>query len=860
MLKHLRILSFIFLGLFSMQAVLAEEEAKGDEKKEDKKKKEKTVAELVKDKAVYEGFLNFYQDDKTGAVMLALNKDQLDTPMIYFAHTANGVLDAGHFKGQFRDNKLIEFRKRFDKIEIVSKTPRYYIDPNNALSRSEGTNITEAILASVKIKAEDKKAGTYLLEMDKTLLSEKIHRVSPWPRPRMPGAPPAPPRFSVGKLSKEKTKYVDIRSYPKNSDVVVEYVFDNANPAVRGSDAVTDPRTLTIQLQHSFIEMPDDGFEPRRDDARVGYFMQQVDDLTSDSWAPFRDVINRWRLVKKDPTQAMSEPVQPIVWWIENTTPVEWRDAIKRGVEAWNQSFEQAGFKNAMVVKVQPDDADWDAGDMRYNVLRWTTSPRPPFGGYGPSVTNPLTGEIIAADIMLEFVFMKNRWLQGDLYTQGGDMTAKLPEVDALKYCSHSQMLQAELIGARAVLDAKGASMSEKERLAEESLIDLIMHEVGHTLGLNHNMKASQQYNEVDVHNAELTKGSIIGSVMDYAPTNIAPPGITQGDFSNTRPGAYDDWVIEYGYSPALEDPAAEEARLQAILARSTEPQLGFGNDAEDMRAPGRHIDPRIMTGDMSSDAIAYSEGRAKLVKATFGELMERATEEGQSYQELTTMFNVLLRNYIGAINIATRYVGGVYVDRAVVAQPGATQPYTPVSEADQRRAMKLISDYMFAPNLLGESKEFYKYLQVQRRGFSAFGQNEDPKIHDAWLTAQKGMLAHLLHPNVTKRISDSAKYGNTYSLNEMMTDLTQSIFEADKKGNVETIRQNLQIEYVKGLIGASGLKGKSSYDNLTISAAIYQLQQIQDDYVNTRGNLSTKAHRNYIDWLINDAFQKYAG
>ncbi len=875
MMQFTRLLLILALLVTTPMAVIAEgktlqsedtkaedDAEKGNDKKdekEEKSKKEKTIADQIKDKEAYKGFLNLYQDKESGSVMMTLTDEQLDKPFIYHAHTVNGVLAAGHFKGNFRDNKLLEFRKVHDRIEIVNKSTSYYIDPENPLIRSKGSNESEAILASLKIETHDKDSGEYLLKMDGTFLGEAIHKISPYPRPRMPGSPPPRPSFKLGKLSKDKTKYLGVRSYPKNTDVVVEYVFDNPAPAIRQAWGVADARNVTVQLQHSFIEMPDNDFKPRRDDARVGYFTEQVTDLTSDSWAPYRDVINKWNLQKKNPEAELSEPVQPIVWWIENTTPLEWRDAIKEGVLAWNQSFEKAGFKNALQVKVQPDDADWDAGDIRYHVLRWTSSPRPPFGGYGPSTTNPLTGEIIASDIMLEYVFMKNRWLQEDLYTRGGNMMTELPEdAEAHQYCSYGHDMQADLMTARAILDAKGMNEGELQRLSKEALIALTLHEVGHTLGLNHNMMASQQYDAKQVHDKELTQGSITGSVMDYAPTNIAPPGMDQGYYTDIRPGAYDDWAIEYGYSVGLADEDAEEARLQKILERSTEPALAFGNDADDMRAPGRHIDPRIMTGDMSSDAIAYSEGRAQLVKETFGELRERATEKGKSYQELTTMFNVLMRSYIGAINIATRYVGGVYIDRAVVGQPGATKPFTPVSEDDQRRAMKLIADYMFAPNLLPEAREYFSYLQSQRRGFSHYGNNEDPKIHDTWLNAQKRMLDHLLHPNVTKRISDSAMYGNSYNLNEMMSDLTKAIFEADKKGNVESVRQNLQVEYVQRLIGAAGLKGKSRYDSITIAAAIYQLQQIEKNYTSNRGNLSTKSHRNYIGWLINDAFKQY--
>ncbi|MDH5435110.1 MAG: zinc-dependent metalloprotease, partial [Gammaproteobacteria bacterium] len=506
-------------------------------------------------------------------------------------------------KGAYRETKLLEFRKHFDKIEIVVTNPRFYIDENSAINRSEGTNTSSAILATIKIEAHDEKTGKYLVKVDPVLLSEAIHKVSPYPRPPVPGAPPPPPRFEVGGLSKEKTKYAGIRSFPKNTDVVVEYVFDNPKPMAGGGSEITDVRTVSIKMQHSFIEIPDNDFKSRRDDARVGYFTQQVDDLSSDSWTPYRDVINRWHLVKKDPSAELSEPVEPIVWWIENTTPVEWREVIAKATLEWNSAFEKAGFKNAIEVKVQPDDADWEAGDIRYNVLRWTASPRPPFGGYGPSLANPLTGQIIAADVMLEYSFMKSRWLLEDLYTEGASMDGQLANIPAELFCSAGHVMNNSLLAAKSIVSAAGGADKDIKELKEQSLTWLILHELGHTLGLNHNMKASQQFSATDIHNAELTKGSIIGSVMDYPTLNLAPPGVTQGDYAASRPGDYDDWVIEYGYSTALDDAEAEEVRLSRILSRSTEPALAFGNDADDMRAPGLHIDPRVMIFDMSSDA-----------------------------------------------------------------------------------------------------------------------------------------------------------------------------------------------------------------------------------------------------------------
>ncbi len=849
--NHLKGMAFgIITALaLSSHAIAAEKKGKGDAKK-----KAKTVAELIKDKTEYEGFLDFYQDPKTGSMMLRIEESQLGKPFLYHTHTVNGVLDAGHFKGAFRTRRLLEFKKVFDKIEIISTTPRYVIDPDNAIARSEGTNISPAILAAAKIEAHDKDTGHYIIQLDPILLSETLEKVSPWPRPPIPGQTPKP-TFKVGNLSKSKTKYLGVRSYPMNSDVVVEYVFDNNAPMVRGSAAVSDPRTVTVQLQHSFIELPENGYKPRRDDPRVGYFHQQFDDLSSNSWAPYRDVINRWHLVKKDPEAELSEPVEPIVWWIENTTPVEWRDVIKEAGEAWNLAFEKAGFKNAVVVKIQPDDAEWEAGDIRYNVLRWTASPRPPFGGYGPSVPNPLTGQIVAADIMLEYSYFRNRWLYTSLFTDGSTLEEMMPEAPVELYCSAGHQLHDSMMAGLVMADINGFDVDMKHKLVEQAMRRLILHEIGHTLGLNHNMKASQLFNATDVHDASKTQGVVTGSVMDYPSANIAPPGMTQGDYYDTKPGPYDLWVIEYGYSPALDDPEAEEARLQKILARSTEKALAFGNDAEDMRRPGTHIDPRVMVGDMSNEAVKYATGRFQLVNQAFAELKDRVTQEGGNYHQLMISANYLVREWGMQSGVISRYVGGIYVDRGYVGQEGATQPYTPVEEATQKNAVAALNQYLFAPDVLEDAKPLFAFLQPQRRGFNGMGRNEDPKLHSVVLNTQKQVLDHLLHRNVLQRLTDTALYGNEYELNEFLTDLTEGMFRQDLNGEVNSYRQNLQVEYVNRLIAISGTKSRSAYDYLSQAAATHQLKKIDQMVKYNKGTGATRVHREYLHTLIEKAF-----
>lgn len=812
-------------------------------KKEEKKPK--TLAEMIKDKSEFAGVFSIYQDAKTGDNLMVIDQSQLDTPFVYFAHTVDGVTDAGHFRGAYRETKLIEFRKYFDRIDIISKTPRYKFDESSALARSADANISEAVLASIKIEKEED--GKIAFNVDKLFLSEALHKVSPWSNPKDKNASK---RFKLGKLDDKKSRIVKQRPYPNNLDVVVDYVFSNANPTVRGSNAVSDPRNVSIKVQHSFVALPKNDYQARQDDARIGYFTNEFDNMTSADWAPYEDVIKRWDLQKKDPTAALSEPVKPITWWIENTTPVEWRDTIRDAVLAWNSSFEKAGFKNAIEVKVQPDDADWDAGDINYNVLRWTASPRPPFGGYGPALANPLTGEILGSDIMLEYVFMKNRWMYDTLYTQGA-ATLETSQSSTELHCSLGHSIQENMLLAKGL--GTGASIEDKEIL-RQGLTQLVLHEVGHTLGLNHNMKSSILWDEKEVHDKSKTQGIVTGSVMDYAPANIAPIGMQQGDIFQTKPGPYDDWAIEYGYSQALADEAAEQQRLEKILARSSEHALAFGNDADDMRAPGRHIDPRVMIGDMSSNPAAYADDRMELINKLFTELKDKATVNGESYQQLVTSANILFRSYRTQAGVVSRQIGGVYVERNVVGDDKNGAPFTPVPLERQQHAMQVLADKVFSPNVLANMQPLYNYLLQQRRGFNHYGKNEDPKPHGMILGMQKLVLAQLLHPAVMLRISDSAMYGNEYSLNQFMNDLTASIFVDSKKAN--TLSHNLQVEYVNQLIAIAGLGKASKHDNLAKAAALYQLNQIADMSVPWGADTAAKAHKQYIDRLISKALE----
>lgn len=815
-----------------------------------KKSSDKSITELVKQSKKIEGLFTIYQDTVNGSLQMVISDDHFKSEFIHFNQVADGVLDAGAFRGAYRGSKVFTIEKYFDKIEFVTQNTSFYFDENNPISKAKDANTSTGIMASLKIEAHDKEKGLYLIKADDLFTQETLSQIKP---PRFPGA--SPMSFALGNLDKNKTKVNAIRNYPENTDVAVEYVYSSPSVLNNGSDAVTDGRNVSIKVYHSLIAMPADDYEPLFDDPRVGYFTTQVNDQTATNSVPYRDFVHRWKLVKQNPEAPISEPVEPIVWWMENTTPVEWRETIEKGVLEWNIAFEKAGFNNAMVVKMQPDDADWDAGDIRYNVLRWTSSPQAPFGGYGPSFVNPKTGQILGADIMLEYVHFTNRVLYDKLFdlSASNNLSEEVSLIENNQLlCSAGHIMHENTMFGQAVLAAAKANDLEMERMKKESMIALIMHEVGHTLGLNHNMKASQIYTPEQLADAEFIKGkALTGSVMDYADINIIRDRSKQGQYYDTSVGPYDIWAIQFGYTPF-----ASEAEKTALLNQSTKPELIFGNDADDMRSPGKAIDPRVMVSDLSSDAIGYATERIKMVNELMGDIKPKFTNEGESYQELRRVYYLLSGQYANATNVISRYIGGVYVDRAMAGQEGETQPYTPVSLADQKRAMAALSEFAFSPNAYKTPNDLYNYLAMQRRGFNFTRGNEDPKIHQQVLSYQRNVLNHLLHPNTVQRISDSELYGNDYSLSAFMTDLNNAIFKADISGNVNSFRQNLQIEYTNMLIGALVGTQASRYSNAAKSMALYNLNAIKS-MAAPSGDIASRAHKQHLRTLIDNAMKE---
>jgi hypothetical protein len=411
---------------------------------------------------------------------------------------------------------------------------------------------------------------------------------------------------------------------------------------------------------------------------------------------------------------------------------------------------------------------------------------------------------------------------------------------------------------AELAVKAAGSSAEIEEQLKRDRLYYLILHEIGHTLGMNHNMKATQLLSRDQISDPSVkATGILAGSVMDYPAVNFAETEAEQTLFYTIAPGPYDDWYIEYAYSTAFADPEEEAARLAKIAARSSEPQLVFGNDADDMRYPGSGLDPRVNIYDLSSDSIGYAAEHMGLMQATLNKMAVWSPKDGASYQEAVEGAALIIRLWGTSAGVISRWVGGVYVDRSVAGQADATEPFIPVEREQQKRAMDALADHLFAPDAFEVDGALWRHTAPQRRGFSHFGSTEDAKIHSAVLRGQQRVLDHLLHPVVLKRIVDTELYGNQYVLSDVMQDLTAAIFAADMEGTVNGFRRHLQSDYVTRLGAMATGAEKSSYDSSAQAMAYYELLVLQDQLKKRSApDTMTRAHTQHLLFMIGQSLE----
>jgi len=762
----------------------------------------KTIDEFIEEEelSAIDGFMKIYTNEDGSAYFLKLDKDDLNTQFLYFSYVMNAPQGSTLTGGLPSDGKVLEFRN-FKKENIgLYQINTSYIkgDETNNIAKSSITNITEAFVEVFKPSARTD--GSVLINVNSILLSEKMDSIS-----YVPSEYREYITVDYGRPDESKTFVKNVFNNETNTAFEITFAFENTmpNPDAFSVSAVTDPRYLSVTGRHIFIKMPDDRFEPRVNDHRIGYFVNKSTDLTSYDNFPNFALINKWRLIKKNPDADMSEPEEPIVFWVENTTPKEIIPAVVAGIENWNIAFEEAGFINAVVAKIQPEDAEWDAADYDYNVVRWSSEPDGNLLGIGPSVSNPLTGEIISADVVNKLLAIKLGYNYRKLY-----------------------------------------GYTEDNDPLMQYITNLTLHEVGHVLGLRHNFRGSYLYSPAEIHDRTITGNTVMSSVMDYDPINIAPEGTEQGIYFSTVPGVYDKWAIKFGYTPNLSD----EERME-LLRQSVKKELTFGTDDDAMSYPGNNIDPRTKRYDMSNDPIAYAEDIIKIVDQKINELPEIFSDE-EGFNNYTNSFYSLFRTKGRFLETVAQQIGGVYINKIASSQDEFVS-LEPVPYEKQKQAFELLQREVFSNGAMNYDSKILANLVFERDSvsyYASFGDNNDPDFHEIVLASQSNILQNILHPAVMKRLVNSSLYGNQYLPNEVLNDLNSAIFITGEEP--DTFKKNLQSTYVEFLIGGFN---EGSYDEVS-KAAIFSA--LKDILAYSKKNKFKSNHFDLIFFKVNNFFE----
>ncbi|MET0333759.1 MAG: zinc-dependent metalloprotease, partial [Rhizobacter sp.] len=599
-----------------------------------------------------------------------------------------------------------------------------------------------------------------------------------------------------------------------------------------------------------------------RADPRLGHFSDVVTDLGTDLKVnPRVHYVNRWRLEKRDPAAALSEPKVPIVYWLDKNIPPQYRKSVEAGVLEWNKAFEKIGFKDAIVVRQQPEDAEWDNMDARHASIRWFVGADVGFA-IGPHHSDPRTGEIIDADIGMSDVF--GRGARRFYVEDTGAKPAPTPLFATTgrhthtAYCNYAHEAAAEMDFALDLLEARGdipPDSPEADAFVQAVVKDTVMHEVGHTLGLKHNFKGSTVVARNKLQDKDYTeKNGISGSVMDYNAYNIALRGEKQGAFNNTTLGPYDYWAIEYAYKPIA--PADEAAELGRIAARSTDPLLAYADDADAGGIPGNDgLDPLVNRFDLGDDPLAYYVRRLQLSRELWQRVQERAPKPGD---EATRQRRVLLSGFrqLGrATELVGKYVGGMHTVRDL---PGTTQraAFVPVDPAKQREALKFLADGVFNADSFRFKPGFIANLAPD---YNEWDRGGPVSIPASVLQVQTVAMDRLLSPGTASRLLDLPSYlpdankrRNIISLAEVYGTLQGAVWSELKTGNeIDRLRRNLQREHLKR-VQSLLVRGSASLppDALSLMRMNALDLQAQLKRASTNGKLSVESRAHLQDAL----------
>ncbi len=846
---HLMVLWLLLAAMIGTQGARAAEEGgaaqadsaaveeRGEAEEEEEEDKGPTFKELVKKYEKIEGLFTLYRNREDNAVYIAIRPEQFDKVHLcnitrtqgdgYFFDSAS-LISLGRGWGTFPFVFERVGKKVFFKHENV-----YYRAESDAAVHRAVERLSDSIMGVGTVEGQPHpETGAVLVDASSFFLQD-IALIGFILGEFVDGA-------SYG-FDGENSYFGELANFPQNTEIPVVLHFSTGAPKM-DVPTMPDNRSFQHTYHYSLSRLPDSDFEPRVADDRVGHFLTMYQDYTSvlkDD--PYTRYVIRWHLEKAEPKFKLSPPKEPIVYWLENTVPVEYRAAVTEGILLWNKAFERIGIKDAIVVKQQPDDADWNAGDVRYSTVRWMVQPGQAYA-VGPSRANPYTGEIFDADIRISADFIRYVHLEFTEFADpvgrsqraiGDSISAALGLTGnpALGYCDMADGLAQQAAFGWNVLAARSASGGsvDEEEYIRQLIVELVAHEVGHTLGLRHNFKASTIHSIEELHDESVSRTEgLSSSVMDYNPVNIAPEGMQQGAYYQTALGPYDYWAIEYAYRTFDgESETSEVAALKKIARKGTSPDLPYGTD-EDAFWWTQGIDPSAARWDMGDDPFAYYSNRLNLSRELWRNLEDTFEKKGARYQKLRRVFNWGFSPYWRDSHNLAKHIGGIYHHRDHVGDPDGRVPMVPVPADQQRRALALLVEHVFSADAFAWDAELLNKLAPERwwdfTGSVWRTQRIDMPIHNTVLGIQRDVLNRLYDGLLLARLQDlelRTAADEVFTMDELFVGLRQAIWsELNEGASVNSFRRNLQRVHLRILTDLVLRAGSAPEDARTLARA----------------------------------------
>ncbi len=749
----------------------------------------KSVDSLTKDMNMSKGIINSYT--KNNKLLFEIPNEILEKDILVVTRLAQ--VPSGYSPyinaGSKTSEQVISFYKKNNRLDIRQLSYNNIADPDDPISESVVENNFSPILASFEIKNNDK--SSFLIDVSEYFLKDS------------PGFNIINSRvkdqYKIGGVDRKRSSIDSARSFPENIEILATLTFNTNKPP-----RINRTKTFSFQVNHSFILLPDEKMKIRHFDHRVGWFTVNKIDyssnaLKSDSFK----LIRRWRLEPNN-EEAYSrgelvEPKKKIIYYLDPATPKKWRPYFIKGIEDWNSVFEKAGFKNAIVAKNPPtkdEDPDFSPEDIRYSTVRYVASETR--NATGPSVSDPRTGEILESDII---------W-----------------------YHNHLRSYRNRYLLETGAANPSARTLETPEKEIGEMMRRVISHEIGHALGLPHNMKASSAYPVDSLRSGDFTqKMGIATTIMDYARYNyIAQPGDKNIRFIRQL-GPYDDYSIEWGYRhfPGKSVDEEKEILSKFVDQKSLNPIYMFGSSWGD---------PNSQTENIGDDPVKASYYGIKNLKIVAKNLTKWTYAPNKDYADLEELYGELLGVYRRYIFHVIGMIGGVN-QTLINTNQGGTYTYKNVDKQDQIRALNFLDTELWKTPIWLLDKEIISQI------------NNSDGLYKIEAMHERSINSLLSNYRLNRMLSsDNSIVGEGLNYNELFDLLYESIF--DKINPTNQIERNLQISFTKKII--SLIEEKDLKDALKSKALSMkeEINKLSNKKSRSSSNNTLKNHYNYIEFL----------